>query len=100
MPSSVVLSRAVACFTEIVGFALWIDEEGGLAWAQGTHEYRPLGTAVIASTDQFRHRDFRQDRGRPKRLQQSFAGFFGSLEEVNVSLRGNIKVRSTPAHLL
>ncbi len=28
-----------------MGFALWLDDE--LAWAQGTHEYRPMGTAVI-----------------------------------------------------
>jgi hypothetical protein len=92
--------RPVACFTEIVGFAVWIDEEGGLAWAQGTHEYRPMGTAVIASTDRFRHRDFRQDRRRPKGLQQAFVGFFGSLEEVNIGLRAKTKLRSTPAHLL
>ena len=39
---------------EGMGFALWIDAEPGLAWAQGTHEYRPLGTAVISFTDQFR----------------------------------------------
>jgi hypothetical protein len=87
-----------------MGFALWIDQEDGLAWAQGTHEYRPMGTAVIASTDQFRHRDFQQRRKRPKRLEQSFAGagFFGSLEEVNVQLRGRSKWkrRATPAHLL
>jgi hypothetical protein len=85
-----------------MGFALWIDGEDGLAWAQGTHEDRPMGTAVIASTDQFRHRDFQQSRKRPKRLEQSFAGFFGSLEEVNVQLRGRSKLkrRATPAHLL
>jgi len=51
-----------------MGFALWIDRAGGLAWAQGTHEYRPMGAAVIASTDQFRHRDFRQRRRRPQHL--------------------------------
>jgi hypothetical protein len=85
-----------------VGFALWIDTASGLAWAQGTHEYRPLGAAAIASTDQFRHRDFRQRRRRPAQLQRSFAGFFGSLEEVNVRLRSQPrwKLRATPAHLL
>jgi hypothetical protein len=89
------------CCTGLVGFALWIDRKDGLAWAQGTHEYRPMGAAVIASTDQFRHRDFRQSRKRPKALDHSFAGFFGSLEEVNVQLRGRAKwkVRATPAHL-
>jgi hypothetical protein len=85
-----------------VGFALWIDTANGLAWAQGTHEYRPLGTAVVASTDQFRHRDFRQRRRRPAELHRSFAGFFGSLEEMNARLRSNVrwKPRATPAHLL
>lgn len=85
-----------------MGFAVWIDAENGLAWAQGTHEYRPMGSAVIASTDQFRHRDFRQSRRLPPHLRQSFVGFFGSLEEVNASIRIKTrwKVRVTPAHLL
>jgi hypothetical protein len=85
-----------------MGFGLWIDRENGLAWAQGTHEYRPMGAAVISSTDQFRHRDFRQARKRPRTLQNSFVGFFGSLEEVNTILRGSPKwkIRATPAHLL
>jgi hypothetical protein len=85
-----------------MGFGLWIDLDNGLAWAQGTHEYRPMGAAVISSTDQFRPRDFRQTRKRPRGLQNSFAGFFGSLEEVNVRLRvaGKWKIRATPAHLL
>ena len=47
--------------------------------------------AVISSTDQFRHRDFRQTRKRPRALQNSFAGFFGSLEEVNTKLRAQTK---------
>ena len=89
-----------------MGFAVWIDIEGGLAWAQGTHEYRPMGSAVIASTDQFRHRDFRSRRRLPAHLRDSFVGFFGSLEEVNVRLRLHQKGppkwrrRATPAHLL
>ena len=85
-----------------MGFGLWIDPANGLAWAQGTHEYRPMGTAVISTTDQFRHRDFRQTRNRPEALKNSFAGFFGSLEELNVNLRSRPrwKMRQTPAHLL
>ncbi len=85
-----------------MGFGLWIDVDNGLAWAQGTHEYRPMGVAVISSTDQFRHRDFRQTRKRPRVLQNSFAGFFGSLEEVNARLRGGRrwKAKTTPAHLI
>jgi hypothetical protein len=83
-----------------MGFAVWIDRE--TAWAQGTHEYRPLGTAVIASTDQLRPRDFSPRRRRPPALQTCFVGFFGSLEEVNVFLRSPqaLKRRATPAHLL
>jgi len=85
-----------------MGFAVWIDAEHGLAWARGTHEYRPMGTAVIASTDQFRHRDFRSRRRLPVHLRDSFVGFFGSLEEVNGRLRRQPKWRRgpTPAHLL
>lgn len=84
-----------------MGFAVWIDADADLVWAEGTHEYRPMGTAVVAVTDQFRHRDFRQGRPRPKHLQSSFAGFFGSLEEVNATLRTGrrSKPRSTPGHL-
>ncbi len=85
-----------------MGFALWIDVENSQVWAAGTHEYRPLGAAVIARTDQFRHRDFRQTRRIPPGLRDSFVGFFGSLEEVNVRLRGPkpIRRRATPSHLL
>jgi hypothetical protein len=65
-----------------------------------------MGAAVIASTDQFRRRDFQQRRRRPESLRNSFAGFFGSLEEINVGLRAQRakerawKLRATPAHLL
>jgi hypothetical protein len=84
-----------------MGFALWIDAGNGLAWAQGTHEYRPMGSAVIASTDQFRPREFRKARRPPAHLSRSFVGFFGSLEEVNVSLKlHKWRCRATPAHLL
>ncbi|MSV34078.1 MAG: hypothetical protein EXQ47_00570 [Bryobacterales bacterium] len=88
-----------------MGFGVWIDQEQGIAWAQGTHEYRPMGAAAISSTDQFRPRDFRQTRRRPVGLGNAFAGFFGSLEEVNVFLRSapygksGRKTRATPAHL-
>ena len=70
-----------------MGWAVWIDEPEGTVWAQGTHEYRPMGTAVIAITDQFHPRDFRPAQRRPDRLNRSFTGFFGSLEEVNRHLR-------------
>lgn len=84
-----------------MGFALWIDREEGLAWARGTHEYRPLGTAVVALSDQFRNKDFQPTRKSPVHLQQCFAGFFGSLETVNQYLREPSRtLRPTPAHLL
>jgi len=84
-----------------MGFALWIDLEAELAWAQGTHEYRPMGTAVVAKSDQFRHRDFNQTRRRPARLENSFVGFFGSLEDLNARLRcrPDWRLRGTPGHL-
>jgi hypothetical protein len=85
-----------------VGFAVWWDRQLGVVWAAGTHEYRPMGTAAIADTDQFRVRDFRLRQVRPAHLQRSFAGFFGSLEEVNAALRTrkSMRTRATPAHLL
>jgi hypothetical protein len=64
-----------------MGFALWIDRD--LAWAEGTHEYRPMGAAVVAVTDRFRLRDFRAGRRSPVRRERGFVGLFGSLEEVN-----------------
>jgi hypothetical protein len=89
-----------------VGFGLWIDGEERQAWASGTHEYRPMGAAVVALTDQFRPRDFQGARRLPPRLRNSFAGFFGSLEEVNQRLRrarGSTarlpKPGPTPAHV-
>jgi hypothetical protein len=84
-----------------MGFALWIDTVDRVAWAQGTHEYRPLGAAAIAVTDQFRHRDFHRMRRCPAHVRNSFAGFFGSLEEVNQYLRSapKVKPRPTPSHV-
>ncbi len=85
-----------------MGFAVWIDPEERVAWARGTHEYRPMGTAVIALSDQFRPRDFVAARESPGHLQQCFAGFFGSLETVNEFLQSPTarKLRRTPLHLL
>jgi len=84
-----------------MGFAVWLDTPNGLAWAQGTYEYRVMGTAVIAASGQFRHRDFTKTCRRPQHLENSFGGFFGSLEEVNATLRENKprKLRWTPGHL-
>lgn len=85
-----------------MGFALWIDRRARIAWARGTHEYRPLGAAAVALTDQFRRRDFCPSRRLPEHVRAAFAGFFGSLEEVNARLRSGAtwRTRSTPSHLL
>jgi len=68
-----------------MGFALWIDCE--TACCAGTHEYRPMGTAVVAVSDLFVSRDFRPMRRPPSRLAPHFQGLFASLEEVNRHLR-------------
>jgi len=68
-----------------MGFALWlIDRE---AWAAGTHEYKPMGTAVIAATQLFRARDFSRLRKAPSRRIAGFEGLFASLEDVNRHLQ-------------
>ncbi len=85
-----------------MAFALWIDTDERLAWAQGTHEYRPWGAAVVAVTDQFRLKDFRETRRAPVRLlRRNFAGFYGSLEEVNEALRSPQppQLGRTPLHV-
>lgn len=84
-----------------MAFGLWVDRKEGLAWAQGTHEYRAMGGAVVAVTDQFRPADFSQRRKRPASLERCFAGFFGSLEEVNIHLRRrrDAPLGRTPVHV-
>jgi hypothetical protein len=64
-----------------MGFALWID--GDTAWAEGTHEYRPMGSAVIGSEMIFVARDFRRRRPAPPRTDSNFVGLFASLGEMN-----------------
>ena len=89
-----------------MGYALYRKDR--ILWAAGTHEYRPMGAAVIAVTDQFRRRDFSHLRRRPKELDSDFVGFFGSLEDLNARLRtesGRLRTesawkrRTTPGHL-
>jgi hypothetical protein len=63
-----------------VGFALWTDS--GLAWAQGTHEYKPMGTAVISTTDLFRPRDFHPSRSVPEKA-ATYVGLFASIVDLN-----------------
>lgn len=68
-----------------MGFYLWLD--GDLAWAQGTYEYRPMGTAVISATDLFRRRDFDPRRRPPRSRSAEFAGQFASIGHLNLQLR-------------
>lgn len=68
-----------------MGFYLWFDRE--LAWAQGTYEYRPMGTAVIAASDLFRRRDFDPRRKLSTPRTAEFAGQFASLGHLNAQLQ-------------
>ena len=68
-----------------MGFDLWID--GDLAWAQGTYEYRPMGVAVISSSDLFRRRDFRPRRSPPPLRRDRYIGQFASIGHLNARLR-------------
>jgi hypothetical protein len=67
-----------------MGFALWIDD--AVAWAQGTSEYRAMGTAVISASDVFQNRDFRPRRRLPRMQHESYRGMFASLGEMNAHL--------------
>jgi hypothetical protein len=64
---------------------MWLDD--GLAWAQGTYEYRPMGAAVISATDLFRRRDFDPRRRLQAPSTAEFVGRFASLGHMNAHLR-------------
>jgi len=74
-----------------VGFYLWFDQD--LAWAQGTYEYRPMGTAVIAASDLFQQRDFRTNRKVRPPASAEYAGQFASLGHLNQQLQRRRKNR-------
>jgi hypothetical protein len=95
-----VVHRNQVATTRGMAFAVWLDED--LAWAEGTHEYRPMGVAVVACTDLFRPRDFRPSRKAPSRDDVRFLGFFASLEDVNRYLerrRHDPSEKTAPAFL-
>jgi len=75
-----------------MAFALWIDDD--LAWAQGTHEYRPMGVAVIAASDLFSPRAFSPSRRGPPRESPTFAGLFASIGDMNAHLMERVRRRS------
>ncbi len=69
-----------------MGFALWLESD--TAWCAGTHEYRPMGVAVVAASDLFAARDFDPRRKAPSRRLRTFRGLFASLNDVNRYLAG------------
>ena len=71
-----------------MGFHLWFD--GELAWAQGTYEYRPMGTAA---SDLFCRRDFQPRRKMRVPSSAQYAGQFASLGHVNQQLEHRRKTR-------
>jgi hypothetical protein len=73
-----------------MGFALWMKD--GTSWAMGTHEYRPMGVAVISSSDYFRPRDFQTRHRRVEVERGFFVGFFASIAHMNQHLE---KTRKT-----
>jgi hypothetical protein len=79
-----------------MGFAVWID--GDTAWCGGTHEYRPMGVAVIAASSLFSARDFHAMRPAPAdRGGQLFRGLFASLPDVNAYLLRERRRSRVPA---
>jgi len=74
-----------------MGFYLWLD--GDLAWAQGTYEYRAMGTAVISATDLFCRRDFDPKRRPPGSALR--VGQFASLGHLNLHLQTTARRAST-----
>jgi len=78
------MSWPARCNIGPVGFYLWVDRE--LAWAQGTYEYRPMGTAVISASDLFQRRDFSPRRPVQAPPNAQFAGQFASLGHLNSQL--------------
>jgi hypothetical protein len=75
-----------------MGFYLWLA--GDLAWAQGTYEYRPMGTAVISQSDLFRRRDFSARRKAAPPGDAEFAGQFASLGHLNTQLQKRRRKRA------
>jgi len=80
-----------------MGFALWV--EGDTAWAQGTHEYRPMGTAVVSVGSVFTPRDFHRRRIAPPRYDPRFVALFASLGEMNDWLKNRLHRQSRSQRL-
>lgn len=79
-----------------MGFALWIETD--TAWCAGTHEYRPMGVAVIAASSLFSARDFDSLRPGPsERSGKYFRGLFASLPDVNSYLQRQRRLATPPS---
>lgn len=79
-----------------MGFALWIERD--TAWCAGTHEYRPMGVAVIAATSLFSARDFDSLRLVPgERSGEDFHGLFASLPDVNSYMQRRRRTPGRPS---
>ncbi len=76
----------------MMGFALWLHDD--VAWAQGTHEYKPMGAAVVGLGSLFRARDFSNRRRAPRRGLDGYAGMYASLEDLNRQLAKSESQRS------
>lgn len=70
-----------------MGFYLWMADD--VAWAQGTYEYRPMGTAVVAASDLFTRRDFDPRRKVRPPATARYLGQFASLGQLNGVLEAN-----------
>ena len=64
-----------------MGFYLWLDRD--VAWAQGTYEYRPMGTAIVAASDLFTRRDFDPRRKTKPPVTARYIGQYASLGQLN-----------------
>lgn len=72
-------------YTGVVGFALYVLDD--VTWCKGTHEYHPMGAAVVAAGSVLGPRDFHRRRQVPRAAADAFTGFFASLGEVNAFVR-------------
>lgn len=77
-----------------MGFYLWLDQD--TAWAQGTYEYRPLGTAIVSRTDIFTRADFDNRRRRVPPKSARFQGQFASIGHLNQTLKKRARTAPLP----
>ncbi|MBM3726771.1 MAG: hypothetical protein FJW40_15280 [Acidobacteria bacterium] len=68
-----------------MGFALWVV--GDIAYAEGTHEYRPMGAAVVSAATVVTAGDFRPHARSIVRSRRHFEGYFASLGHLNHHLK-------------